>query len=215
MNDRQLLAFRFQFITHCTDKYDYYQSAEMALQGGCKWIQLRIKNKPVDEIKPIALRLKTLCKLHNAVFLLDDHVELCKEIEADGVHLGKQDMYPQKAREILGKNYIIGNTCNTYEDICESIKYPIDYIGLGPFRFTSTKENLSPILGIEKYELIVRECRTNNNYIPLVAIGGITADDILPILQTGINGVALSSAILQAENPVEETRKMVSWGFKL
>ena len=210
MNDKQLAAFRFQFITHCTDKYDYCQSAAMALRGGCKWIQLRMKEKPIKEVKAVALQVQKLCKLYNAVFLLDDHVKLCKEIEADGVHLGKEDIHPSKAREILGENYLIGSTCNTFEDICENTNHPIDYIGLGPFRFTGTKENLSPVLGIEKYEFIVQECFTNNICIPLVAIGGITADDIVPILQTGVNGIALSSAILQAENPVQETKKIVS-----
>jgi len=209
MNKKQLAAFPFQFITHCTDRYDYYQSAEMALQGGCKWIQLRMKDADIDEIKPIASRLKLLCKLHNAVFLLDDHVELCKVIDADGVHLGKQDMHPKQARDILGENYIIGSTCNSFEDICESSKYPIDYIGVGPYRFTNTKKQLSPILGIEKYDFILKECRKNKINLPIVAIGGITADDILPILGTGINGIALSSAILQAESPIEETKKIL------
>jgi thiamine-phosphate pyrophosphorylase len=201
------LAFQFQFITHCTDRYNYYQSAEMALLGGCKWIQLRMKGKSVDEIKQVALQLKPLCKSHNAVFLLNDHVELCKEIEADGVHLGKTDMNPQQAREVLGKNAIIGCTCNSFEDIENLKNSPIDYIGLGPFRFTATKENLSAVLGLEKYKDIVNECHTNNIHLPIVAIGGITADDVLPLLQTGVKGIAVSSAILQAENPVEETKK--------
>ena len=209
MNNRQLEAFSFQFITHCTDRYDYLQSAEMALQGGCKWIQLRMKNADIEHIKQIASRLKPLCKSYNAVFLLDDHVELCKEIEADGVHLGKTDMNPTQAREILGKNFIIGSTCNTYQDIENLKNSPIDYIGLGPFRFTTTKENISPVLGIEKYYPIVKECLANNIRIPIVAIGGIRADDILPLLQTGIKGVALSSAILQAENPAAETKKII------
>ena len=203
------LGGAFQFITHKTEKYDYYQSAEMALLGGCKWIQLRMKDADIEEVKQIALRLKPLCKSHNAVFLLNDHVELCKEIEADGVHLGKEDMHPQKAREILGENFIIGSTCNTYQDI-ENLKVlPIDYIGLGPFRFTDTKKNISPVLGIAGYQHIVNECNKNNIHIPLVAIGGITANDILPILQTRIKGIALSSAVLQAENPVEETNKIL------
>ena len=199
----------FQFITHKTEKYDYFQSAEMALLGGCKWIQLRMKDANIDEVRQIALRLKPLCKSFNAVFLLNDHVELCKEIEADGVHLGKTDMHPQKAREILGNNFIIGCTCNTYQDI-ENLKIlPIDYIGLGPFRFTDTKKNIDAVLGIAGYQQIVNECNKNNIRIPLVAIGGITADDILPILQTGIKGIALSSTILQAENPVEETKRVL------
>ena len=210
MNIRQLESFKFQFITHCNNRYDYYQSAEMALQGGCKWIQLRMKDANTEEIKQVALGLKPLCKSYNAVFLLNDHVELCKEIEADGVHLGKTDMNPLEARKLLGSNVIIGSTCNTYQDIENLKNNPIDYIGLGPFRFTSTKKNISPILGIEKYELIVRECIANNIHIPIVAIGGIRADDVLPLLQTGVKGIAVSSAILQAENPVKETKKIVS-----
>jgi thiamine-phosphate pyrophosphorylase len=209
LNNKQLDAFSFQFITHCTEKYNYFQSAEMALRGGCKWIQLRMKDADTNEIRQAALRLKPLCKLHNAVFLLNDHVGLCKEIEADGVHLGKEDMHPQKARKILGENFIIGSTCNTYKDI-ENLKDKlINYIGLGPFRFTDTKKNISHILGIEGCQHIVNECNKNKIHIPIVAIGGITADDISSILQTGIKGVAISSAILQAKRPVEETMRIL------
>ena len=203
-------TFSFQFITHHTEKYDYYQSAEMALLGGCKWIQLRMKDASIAEVRQVALRLKSLCKLHNAVFLLNDHVELCKKIEADGVHLGKEDLCPQKARAILGNNFIIGSTCNTYQDIENLKDAPIDYIGLGPFRFTNTKKDISHVLGISGYQLIVNKCRRNNIWYPIVAIGGITANEVLPILQIGIKGVAISAAILQAENPVEETERILN-----
>ncbi|MDR2408955.1 MAG: thiamine phosphate synthase [Bacteroidales bacterium] len=202
--------FSFQFITHHTDKYNYYQSVEMALQGGCKWIQLRMKDACMEKVKEVALQVKSLCQVHHAVFLLDDYVELCKEIEADGVHLGKDDMSVQKARNILGNNFIIGCTCNTYEDILAHAVYPVDYIGLGPFRFTKTKVNLSPVLGIEQYQTIIRQCSEIGISLPVVAIGGITLKDISSILKTGVEGVALSGAILQAENPVEETEKVLS-----
>jgi thiamine-phosphate pyrophosphorylase len=86
----------------------------------------------------------------------------------------------------------------------------VDYIGLGPFRFTKTKQNLSPVLGIEGYKNIVNQCKKSNIHLPVVAIGGITSEDIFPLLQTGINGIALSSAILQAENPIEEMRKVLN-----
>ena len=210
MNDKQLAAFSFQFITHRTDRYDYVQSAEMALLGGCKWIQLRMKNADKEEVKQVALRLKPLCKSFRAVFLLNDHVELCKEIKADGVHLGKTDMRPFNARQFLGDNFIIGSTCNTFKDIENLKDKPIDYVGLGPFRFTDTKEELSPVLGLEGYRQIVTQCIDSKTHTPLVAIGGITADDVSPILQTGIKGIAISSAILRAENPVEETER-VCW----
>jgi thiamine-phosphate pyrophosphorylase len=210
MTNEQLNAFQFQFITHHTNRYNYYQSAEMALQGGCKWIQLRMKDACMEETRTVALQLKSLCRSYQAVFLLDDHVELCKEIEADGVHLGKQDMHTQKAREILGDKFIIGSTCNTYEDIISHAVCPIDYIGLGPFRFTSTKAGLSPVLGIEQYRVIIKECVQTGVLLPIVAIGGITLNDVSSLLQTGIKGIAISGAILQANNPVEETTKLLN-----
>lgn len=210
MTNEQRNVFPFQFITHHTDKYNYFQSVEMALQGGCKWIQLRMKDACQEKVKEVALQVKSLCKVHHAVFLLDDYVELCKEIEVDGVHLGKQDMSVQEARNILGENFIIGCTCNTYEDMLAHAAYPVDYIGLGPFRFTKTKVNLSPVLGIEQYQTIIKKCRKVGFSLPVVAIGGITLKDISSILKTGVEGVALSGAILQAENPVEETKKILS-----
>ena len=209
MNNKQLNAFQFQFITHQTERYSYLQSAEMALQGGCKWIQLRMKDAPIEEVEAIAWQVKELCGQYQAVFLIDDHVELCKKVNADGVHLGKDDMSPQQAREILGKNYIIGSTCNTFEDIAIQANLPIDYIGLGPFRFTSTKKKLAPVLGLEGYTMIITNCYKHGIDIPIVSIGGITKEDILPILQTGVHGVALSGAVLQAVNPIEETKMIM------
>ena len=80
-----------QFITHRTERYSYFESARMALEGGCKWIQLRMKDAPLDEVEAVALQLKPLCKEHEAILILDDHVELAKKLEVDGVHLGKKD----------------------------------------------------------------------------------------------------------------------------
>ncbi len=200
-------SFPFQFITHYNDKYNYFQSAELALKGGCKWIQLRMKEASLEEIEVMALRIKPLCKEYNAIFLIDDHVEICKKVNADGVHLGKNDMNPAEARKILGNQFIIGGTCNTYDDIL-SIKDSVDYIGCGPFRFTTTKKNLSPTLGLDGYRNIVWNCRSNGINIPIVAIGGITVNDIADILQSGPNGIALSSTILNAEDPIKETEKI-------
>jgi thiamine-phosphate pyrophosphorylase len=200
--------FRLQFITHRTERFDEFASAKIALEGGCRWIQLRMKESSSEEIKQVALRLKPLCKSYNAVFLLNDHVELCKELEADGIHLGKADMDPLEARKLLGDDFIIGGTCNTFEDIENLRDRRVDYIGLGPFRFTKTKQNLSPILGIEGYTNIVNQCKKSNIHLPIVAIGGITANDIPFIMKTGVSGIALSAAILQAENPAEETKRI-------
>ena len=142
-----------QFITHRTERYSYFESARMALEGGCKWIQLRMKDAPLDEVEAVALQLKPLCKEHEAILILDDHVELAKKLEVDGVHLGKKDMPIDQARQILGEAFIIGGTANTFEDVLLHYRAGADYLGIGPFRFTTTKQNLSPVLGRLEEEL--------------------------------------------------------------
>ncbi|WP_321480358.1 thiamine phosphate synthase [uncultured Bacteroides sp.] len=199
-----------QFITHQTEKYSYLESACIALEGGCKWIQLRMKESTPEEIKAVALPLQSLCKEHEALLIIDDHVQLAKEVEADGVHLGKQDMPITEARSLLGEKFIIGGTANTFEEVQSLYVAGADYAGIGPFRFTSTKKNLSPILGIEGYRLIIEKMEEKEIQLPTVAIGGILYEDIPSILSTGINGIALSGAILHAENPVEEVKKILA-----
>lgn len=198
-----------QFITHTTDSISYEESALLALQGGCKWIQLRMKGATDDEVEPIARRLLKACHDQDATFVLDDRVELCKKIEADGVHLGKNDMPVNEAREVLGHNFIIGGTANTIDDIRQLKRRSADYIGCGPFRFTTTKEKLSPIIGLEGYRTIVEEMKKEEIRIPVCAIGGIELDDVMPILQTGIQGIAVSGAILRADNPIEMTKQFL------
>lgn len=199
-----------QFITHFTEKYSYYDSARMALEGGCRWIQLRMKDASPEEVEQEALRVQALCRTYHATFIIDDHVELVKKIHADGVHLGKHDMPVAEARRLLGNGFIIGGTANTFDDVKMHYEAGADYIGCGPFRFTTTKKNLSPILGLEGYRRIVSQMKEAGINLPIVAIGGITREDIPAILQTGITGVALSGTILRADNPAEETRRILA-----
>ena len=199
-----------QFITHFTDRFSYSDSARMALEGGCRWIQLRMKEASAEELEKEALYIQNLCRQYNATFIIDDHVELVKKIHADGVHLGKKDMPVAEARHILGKDFIIGGTANTFEDVEAHYKAGADYIGCGPFRFTTTKKNLSPILGLDGYRSIVSRMKDNGIRIPIVAIGGITYDDIPSIMGTGITGIALSGTILRADDPVAETRRIMA-----
>lgn len=200
---------QLQFITHYTDKYSYYDSARMALEGGCRWIQLRMKEATEKEVEEEALRIQSLCKEYEAIFVIDDHVELVKRIHADGVHLGKKDMPILQARQILGEEFIIGGTANTFEDVQKHAADGADYIGCGPFRFTTTKKNLSPIVGLEGYRHIVARMREIGIQLPIVAIGGITYEDIPAIMETGVTGIALSGTILRAEDPVKETQRIL------
>lgn len=199
-----------QFISHYTEKYDYLDSIRMALEGGCRWIQLRIKNATDDEVRPIAIRAQEMCRDVGATFIIDDRVELVRELHADGVHLGKTDMSIVLARKILGKSAIIGGTANTYFDVRALFASGANYVGCGPFRFTTTKKKLSPILGLEGYSDIINQMKANGINIPIVAIGGITADDIESIMQTGVSGIALSGAVLNAANPIEEMKRIIN-----
>ena len=199
-----------QFITHATDSISYVEGARMALEGGCKWIQLRMKDASDDEVRKAAAEIQPMCKEHEAVFLLDDRVELAKELHADGVHLGKNDMPIDEARRILGEEYIIGGTANTFEDIQRIAAQGADYIGCGPFRFTTTKKNLAPVLGVEGYRDIIAKMRNAGINIPMVAIGGITPDDIDEILATGVQGIAVSGTVLNADDPVAMMKKLIN-----
>ena len=202
-------SFQLQFISHQNEKMTYLDGIREALAGGCKWIQLRMKGATDEEVRPIALKVKKLCKEQNATFLIDDRVELVKEVGADGVHLGKNDMPIAEARKILGDDFIIGGTANTFEDVKAHYEADADYIGCGPFRFTTTKEKLSPILGLEGYREIIQKMKAENIDIPIVAIGGITKEDIPDIMKTGINGIALSGSILNAKDPASETHDIM------
>lgn len=198
-----------QFISHYTDRYSYLDSIRMALAGGCRWVQLRMKDATDDEIRPVALDAQKLCKEAGATFIIDDHVELVKEIQADGVHLGKMDMPIADARKILGEDFIIGGTANTFEDVKSHYEAGANYIGCGPFRFTTTKKKLSPVLGLDGYRQIVSQMRQAGISLPIVAIGGITAEDIPDIMQTGVTGIALSGTMLRAADPVAEMRRLI------
>lgn len=198
-----------QFITHQNERFGYVDGARMALQGGCKWIQLRMKGATDDEVRAAAKVIQPLCKEQEAVFVIDDRVALAKELKADGVHLGKNDMPVSEARRVLGEDFIIGGTANTYDDIERLYREGTDYIGCGPFRFTTTKQNLAPVLGLEGYFTLVNRMRAAGIMLPVVAIGGIRFEDIPDLMRTGVRGIAVSGAVLGAPDPVAEMRRMV------
>jgi thiamine-phosphate pyrophosphorylase len=198
---------RLQFITHYTQKYSYTDSARIALEGGCKWVQLRMKDADDLLLEETALVVQKMCREYGATFIIDDNVALAKKIGADGVHLGKNDMPVAQARKILGENFIIGATVNSFEDVLPHLQESSpDYFGCGPYRFTSTKQKLAPILGLEGYRSIVGKMRESNISIPIVAIGGICKEDVSLLMDTGIDGIALSGSVLRADDPIDQMR---------
>ena len=137
-------------------------------------------------------------------------MDIALQVDADGVHLGKNDMPPAEARVKMGEKYIIGGTANTFDDIRGLVMSGVDYIGLGPYRFTTTKERLSPVLGDEGYRAIMEQCRDKGYRTPVVSIGGITFDDIVPVMDCGVSGIAVSGGILNADGAVKETERFLN-----
>ena len=198
-----------QFITNETSQAAIIAQVQAVLAGGCKWIQLRMKNASRDEIIETAKALKPICAEAEAILVIDDHVDIAKELELDGVHLGKSDMNVKDAREILGEKFIIGATANTLDDVMSFSPVDVDYIGLGPYKFTTTKANLSPIIELDSYANIVKVAANSKREIPIVAIGGIEHSDIERIMSTGVDGVAVSGALINADDTTAATKLMI------
>lgn len=199
--------FPLQFITNGSDVSSTVSQASAALKGGCRWIQIRMKESSSSEQEMAILAILNECRAVGATLIIDDNVELAARYGI-GVHLGKADMPPRQARHILGPGAIIGSTCNNADDLCRVVaEGASDYIGLGPFRFTRTKKNLAPVLGVEGYNtLLATSCLKLS---PVVAIGGITAADLPQIFSTGISGIAVSGEITASSNPTETTAQLV------
>ncbi|MBO0358016.1 thiamine phosphate synthase [Hymenobacter sp. BT186] len=181
------------------------QQAEQACAGGARWIQLRVKNLAPDEWEELARATQQVCQHYAATLILNDNPWLARTIGADGVHLGKEDMPPAEARALLGPGPIIGGTANTFEDVQRLVAVGVEYIGLGPFRFTTTKQNLSPVLGLTGYHEILRQMQAAGITVPVIAIGGIVRADLPELLAAGLHGVAVSGAIANAPEPAAET----------
>lgn len=198
-----------QYITHYSDRFSIPEQVRMVIEGGCRWVQLRMKDASDEEVAKMAREITPICQETGTILIIDDRVEVVMETRVHGVHLGKNDMDPAQAREYLGPHAIIGCTANTAADILALAPLDIDYIGLGPLRHTETKRNLAPVIGLEGYGPIISEVRAKGAEQPIVAIGSVEAGDVAPLLAQGVNGVAVSGAILRASDPVAATESFL------
>lgn len=189
------------FITHKNSRYDYLDGALLALEGGIRFVQLRMKDATDEQVLQTAEKLRKACTSVGALLTVDDRVSLLESGLFDGVHIGKNDMPASIARKLVLPPRLLGCTANTAEDIFLSLESKPDYIGLGPFRFTTTKQKLSPVLGLEGYRKIVDQIRQSGSKTPIYAIGGIRTEDLPLLRQAGVDGVAVSSLILQSQDP--------------
>lgn len=176
-----------------------------ALEGGASFIQLREKNLPFDEFLAEANEIKEVCKEYMVPFVINDNVDVALACDADGVHLGQDDMSPIEARKILGDNKIIGLSAVNLEQAILAEKQGADYLGVGAVFPTSTKEDADYV----SYEELKKICEAVS--IPVVAIGGIGADNIMELRGSGIDGISVVSAIFAQKNIKEATENL----FKL
>ncbi len=189
---------RLQYISDGKTYQEQLSYILSALDAGVQWVQLRWKHAEIKELEKLSEKVKKHCDKYNAILIINDYPEIARKIKATGVHLGLNDMPINDARKILFSHQWIGGTANTFQDVLQRIKENVTYIGLGPLRYTVTKEKLSPTLGYDGYKTILSSC--NGNVPPVYAIGGIMKEDIRELLSRGVYGVAISSSINKAQN---------------
>lgn len=201
-----------QFLTNENSPVAPARQIEEAIEGGCRWIQIRLKKASDEEIKNLFHEIRDKAEATDTTIIINDRVELAKELGVEGVagvHLGREDMSPAKARELLGPNAIIGVTAHSYDEAVAFKGLDIDYIGIGPFAPTDTKKVDAPVLGLEGVAEIVIRLKEAGMEAICVAVGGIKIDDVAPLLEVGANGIAVSGAIASADNIAEATRRFI------
>ncbi len=175
--------------------------------AGAGWIQLRMKNARRDTWLGTAMDIVTICRAHNAVCIINDSVDIALAAEADGVHLGAGDEDWAEARRRLGRRRIVGGTVNNASQADLAARADcLDYVGIGPWRFTTSKRNLAPVLGPSG----VRDLVAQLDGLPAWAIGGITLADLPAVRATGAVGVAVSSALYGAGHLEENFRSLLT-----
>lgn len=204
-------AFRFQLVTDGTAPGIVVGKVRHAVQAGCRWVQVRMKSHDSRTVEQTLELLAPLRESHGITLLVDDRVDLALRLPfVDGVHLGADDMLPGEARKLLGPDKIIGATANTLPQAVRAATAGSDYLGVGPFRFTTTKKKLAPILGAEGYRNIIGGLHNCGMNIPVVAIGGITPGDVPELLRAGVDGVAVSGAVMHSADPELSTEEFIN-----
>lgn len=203
---------KLQYISQGMDADTQWANISRALDNGVNWIQLRWKNATPKHILPLAEKVKKLCEVYQASLIINDDILIAQHVEADGVHLGLQDDSIAQARSTLGENKIIGGTANTMADVKQRVNEGCDYIGLGPYRHTITKEKLSPILGIQGYKSILTQLHTEMRISipPLYAIGGIRKEDVQGLLELGVHGIAISQVITMDPTCITDFKQLLA-----
>ncbi|AEW86601.1 thiamine phosphate synthase [Flavobacterium columnare NBRC 100251 = ATCC 23463] len=199
---------KIQFISQGATPEKQLNSIRKALDAGITWTQLRYKNASKIDVFRLAEKVKKETDQYNALLTINDFPTIAKAIDAHGLHLGLTDGSIDQARELLGNVKIIGGTANTLEDVQQRLAERCDYLGLGPLRFTTTKEKLSPPLGFEGYKKIINTSSNTALVKPIFAIGGIVENDLPKLVEIGVYGIAVSGLICNATQPSQIVKQL-------
>lgn len=189
--------------TNNSNGYTHFQLAKMALKGGARYIQLRDKQLEARELMSLGNEIRDLCDEYDAKLIINDRIDLAYATDAHGVHLGQQDLPIKIARQILGPGKIIGGSASTLQEAKAVETEGADYCGFGHIYSTSTKEKSYAPRGIETLREIVRSLS-----IPVFAIGGINLQNAEPVVESGVSGIAVSSAVCATKAPDKSTREL-------
>lgn len=200
---------KLHYISQGNTPEEHLNNIQSACASGIELVQLRMKGFDENTVLETAKKAREVTGHFQTRLMINDYYKIAAAVKADGVHLGKSDTCPLEARKALASWQIIGGTANTLQDCQELITKKVDYIGLGPFRFTKTKDNLSPVLGLSGYLTIIELLKTK---IPIIAIGGITQQDILEIMITGVHGIAVSGEITRDFKRIPKLKEIINGG---
>lgn len=200
--DRDIM--RLYAVTHraWVGRLSLYEQVEAALQHGVTCVQLREKDLDEGSFFQEAVALRELCHRYGVPFLINDNVDLALRCGADGVHLGQEDMDPRQARALLGPDKIVGVTAHTLPEALAAVEAGADYLGLGCVFITATKENVVHL----PYDTLREICHTVS--IPTVAIGGVNRDNLMQLRGSGVDGVAVVSAIFAQDDPGQAAQEL-------
>ena len=191
---------KLHFITHDIVQHTHIAQAQLACEAGAKWIQYRCLSKTDDELLTDINQIAEICDDWGATLIVTDHIHLKGKADIQGFHIENMEADFIALRKRIGEEYTLGGSANTTENLIRLAKEGADYAGFGPFKLTTTKPNRSPLLGINGYSDAMKKLTAENIDLPILAVGGVTLQDIAQLLSTGIYGIAASSAINQEEN---------------
>lgn len=200
---------KLQYISQGKTIDEHLTNIQNACSSGVELVQLRLKKFKEPAVLKAAEQAREITGRFQTRLIINDYYKIAKEVKADGVHLGQNDTCPLVARKHLYSWQIIGGTVNTIEQAQELVTKKVDYIGMGPFRFTLTKTNLSPVLGLEGYTTILQKLKTE---LPIIAVGGITLEDVPEVLKTGVHGIAVSGDITKDFNRIGQFKQVLNGG---